>query len=219
MIEQNVLRILNRLFDLLYHGFAWTYDFIAALVSLGLWKSWVFSTTEWVSRGPVLEIGFGPGHLQSRLAEMALHPIGVDESPQMCRIAKKRLQRTFPAAQNSLIRSVSQNLPFASEHFQIILSTFPSEYIFDPQTMTEAHRVLARGGVWVILLSASLPDKTLFHRLLKRALFLIGYDHPENNSPFLERWSNQLRATGFQLKIERIVDNLGSRLVVEAQKK
>ncbi|NMC80811.1 MAG: hypothetical protein GYA59_15725, partial [Chloroflexi bacterium] len=30
-------------FDLLYHSFAWTYDGVAAVVSLGRWKGWVYS--------------------------------------------------------------------------------------------------------------------------------------------------------------------------------
>ena len=36
-----IAHLLRIFFHLLYHPFAWTYDFIAWAVSLGRWKDWV----------------------------------------------------------------------------------------------------------------------------------------------------------------------------------
>ena len=58
--------LLQPIFHLLYHQFAWTYDFVAAFVSLGRWQDWVDAVVPFMS-GRVLEIGFGPGHLQELL--------------------------------------------------------------------------------------------------------------------------------------------------------
>ena len=54
-------------FYLLYHPFAFAYDLVAAAVSLGRWKKWVLSVVPFLEGNQILEIGHGPGHLQSAL--------------------------------------------------------------------------------------------------------------------------------------------------------
>src|SRR6266545_6817971 len=56
-------------FRLLYHPFAWSYDLVAATVSLGRWKGWVKTATGLLTGPRVLELGFGPGHMQTYLVE------------------------------------------------------------------------------------------------------------------------------------------------------
>ena len=36
-------KLLRFFFHHFYHNFAWTYDFVAALVSVGRWNEWVFA--------------------------------------------------------------------------------------------------------------------------------------------------------------------------------
>ena len=48
----------------LYTQMAWTYDLVAAVVSVGMWTSWVRSTLTYLNGPQVLELGHGPGHLQ-----------------------------------------------------------------------------------------------------------------------------------------------------------
>ena len=79
-----VLFLLRSFFFVLYHQFAWTYDLVAATVSLGRWKDWVRSALPYLS-GRVLEIGFGPGYLQLSLFELGIPAFGLDESRQMAR--------------------------------------------------------------------------------------------------------------------------------------
>ncbi len=72
---------------------AWTYDLVAAFVSVGRWKEWVFSVLPYLSEKPVLEIGHGPGHLQSILSGRGVQAIGIDVSHRMGLIARQRLRR------------------------------------------------------------------------------------------------------------------------------
>src|SRR6185503_13802859 len=86
-----VKTILRFFFKLLYHQFAFTYDLVSATVSLGRWKDWVISILPFIEGTRVLEIGFGPGHLQRVLLSRGLIAVGIDESRQMARLAKYNL--------------------------------------------------------------------------------------------------------------------------------
>jgi ubiquinone/menaquinone biosynthesis C-methylase UbiE len=48
-------------------SFAWSYDLVAAVVSLGQWNHWVGSVLPYLPGVNILEIGHGPGHLQRLL--------------------------------------------------------------------------------------------------------------------------------------------------------
>src|SRR5512143_1971128 len=121
--------ILRAFFKLLYHQFAWTYDLVAAIVSLGLWQKWILSVLPYIDGLHVLELGHGPGHLQAALHRKGIASIGVDESPQMGKIAYKRLTRIGFTPR--LINGHGQMIPFAIESFHQVVATFPAEYILD----------------------------------------------------------------------------------------
>jgi ubiquinone/menaquinone biosynthesis C-methylase UbiE len=146
-----------------YHSLSWTYDFIAAVVSVGRWRDWGRTTLPHLTGTRVLELGFGPGHLQADLARAGFQAIGIDESRQMCRRAAANLRKSgFPPA---LTRGHAQRMPFASGTFDSLVATFPSEYIIDPDTLDEAWRILHPDGRLVVALSAlpgsaSLVDRT-----------------------------------------------------------
>ncbi|MBU2610467.1 MAG: methyltransferase domain-containing protein [Chloroflexi bacterium] len=160
---QNIWRILRVFFNLLYHQFAWSYDLVAALVSLGQWNAWVCSILPYIAGQRVLELGHGPGHLQLALHKHGFQAYGLDESRQMGRQAFWRLQqnRFHP----NLTRGLAQTLPFAKNTFQSVAITFPSEYIFDPHTLEEIQRVLIPGGRLVILPIAWITGKRPLERL------------------------------------------------------
>ena len=65
---------------------------MAAFVSIGRWNDWIDCALPYVQGRRVLEIGHGPGHLQEIFASKHRGLVaGLDESPQMGRLAKKRL--------------------------------------------------------------------------------------------------------------------------------
>lgn len=143
--------LIRFLFNILYHPLAFTYDFVAALVSGGLWKRWVLGTIPLLTGERILELGYGPGHLQKAMRENGLQSFGLDESRQMAAIAGRRLRL---AGKPTILRAHTQKMPFADHSFDCIVSTFPSEYIFDPDTLSECSRVLRTDGKMVVLLTA-----------------------------------------------------------------
>jgi ubiquinone/menaquinone biosynthesis C-methylase UbiE len=148
--------LLRIFFRLLYHQFASAYDLVAATVSLGRWNDWVMEVIPFIEGTRVLEIGHGPGHLQRVLLSRGLVAIGIDESAQMSRLAKKRLEivgtiQKTGYAQINLTRGLAQRLPFRDQSFETIVATFPAEYITDPLTLTEVRRCLLNGGRFIVL--------------------------------------------------------------------
>ncbi len=154
--------LLSLFFHLLYHQFAWTYDLVAAAVSLGHWQGWLLQARPFL-KGRVLEIGFGPGHLQTTLNADGLTAFGLDESRQMCRQAGRRLRGKKSPLR--LIQGHAQCLPFQGNSFNTVAATFPSEYIFETPTLAEIWRVLRPAGELVILPSAWITGKGLLERL------------------------------------------------------
>ncbi len=154
-----------------YHALAWTYDVVAAVVSIGRWKAWGRAALPYLSaersgqslRGKrVLEIGFGPGHLLVEMNRGGFQAIGLDESPQMIRQARRNLARSnLPA---TLSRGYAQFLPFTSGAFDSVVSTFPSEYIADPRTLAEVRRVLKEKGRFIIVPVAWTGGASLLER-------------------------------------------------------
>ncbi|MBN1955093.1 MAG: class I SAM-dependent methyltransferase [Anaerolineae bacterium] len=152
-------------FRLLYGPFAWTYDAVAWTVSLGQWTAWVRTVLGYLGGPRVLELAHGPGHLQVAMNRPGLTPIGVDLSPQMGRIAHRRLQREGMPPR--LVRARAQALPFCDAAFRGVAATFPTEFIIDPQTVQEIVRVLSVPGIVVIVAGCRLPGRDPFSLFLE----------------------------------------------------
>ncbi|MFQ5576963.1 MAG: class I SAM-dependent methyltransferase [Anaerolineae bacterium] len=131
-------------FFLLYNHLAFTYDFVAWVVSWGQWARWRQTVEPFLKPGRTLELGFGTGGLFARLAETGRRPVGIDLSPFMARLTARRLRRRrLPL---SIARAKAQSLPFAAGAFTNVIATFPTNYIFEPATLSEIHRVLTAAG-------------------------------------------------------------------------
>ncbi len=147
-------RFLRFFFWHFYHGFAWTYDFVADVVSIGRWNDWIQCAIPFVRGGRVLEMGYGPGHLQVYLREQTgAWVAGLDESRQMAQLAHEELRRRA-YADCALARGIGQALPFANGAFDTVVSTFPTEYIFEGPALSEIRRVLKPAGRLVIIPAA-----------------------------------------------------------------
>ena len=218
-----VKTLLRFFFRLLYHEFAFTYDLVAATVSIGRWKDWVLSVLPFLEGNRILEIGHGPGHLQRALIDGGLQAFGLDESPQMGRLARHNLvqfirskkagsaNRQYAYAQTNLTRGRSQSLPFPAESFDSLVSTFPAEYIFDPKTIAEAQRVLTANGRFVILPGATILGRGIMDRAMA-FLFRITGETPPNLSEILHERSRQpFGAAGFHVVVHEL--NIRSSLV------
>ena len=141
--------LLKVAFRLLYNQLAWTYDVVAWLVSFGQWGTWRRCATLFLQDGPILELGYGTGGLMADMAARNLTPTGLDLSPYMARLARQRL--LSEGATLRLVLGEAQHLPFPDAAFANLLSTFPTEFILDPQTITSIARVLQPDGHLVIV--------------------------------------------------------------------
>jgi ubiquinone/menaquinone biosynthesis C-methylase UbiE len=187
-----MMNFLGIFLRLLYHQLSWTYDFVAALVSAGKWSYWVSSVNPYLQGPRILELGFGPGHLQIEMARSGFEVYGIDESKQMAKMAIHRVKKGlkqeryigyahFPV----LCRALAQHLPFQTETFDTIVSTFPTPYIFDPASLTDIYRVLNREGKLIVLLSAKTAGMTWFERISNGIFHLTGQVIPID-PPILE---------------------------------
>lgn len=141
-------------FHLLYHQLAWTYDIVAWGVSFGQWAAWRRLALPYTQPGPILDLAYGTGGLFADMLDAGYRPAGIDRSPYMARLAKRRLaKKQHPAP---ISRATVQALPFPSGYFASVVATFPTDYIFDRATLAEAHRVLKPAGRLIIVVEGQL---------------------------------------------------------------
>lgn len=132
----------------LYNELAWSYDLAAWIVSAGRWDRWRRMALDYVEQQPVLEVGFGTGHLLAAMAERGWPAVGIDLSPAMQRQAAATLRRRGLHA--SHLQGRAQQLPFDDQCFGSVVATFPAEYIIDPASLAEFQRVLKPGGRLIV---------------------------------------------------------------------
>jgi ubiquinone/menaquinone biosynthesis C-methylase UbiE len=135
--------------ELLYGPFAWAYDAVAWLVSFGFWSRWRLDALAFLKPGSVLEIGFGTGKLLIALAESGLDVTGLELSPQMHRVTARKLNKRERFIK--CVRASAKAIPFTSEAFDNIISTFPSNYILADEVLCQIRRVLDRQGRCIVL--------------------------------------------------------------------
>lgn len=185
-------RLLQFLFNLLYHQLAWSYDLVAAVVSLGHWQAWVLSVLPYLTGPHILELGPGPGHVQAALLARGRRAVGLEASPQMARQARRKLERAgFTSA---ISRGQAQALPYPAESFDQVVATFPSDYIIDPLSLAEIQRVLKPGGELLVLPTAWLTRTPWFTRFWQP-------DQPQQQAA-PNRFEIRLQAAGFMVKSE-----------------
>lgn len=194
--------LLQTFFDWLYHPLAWSYDLIAWLVSAGRWKGWVRSILPLMSGVEILELGSGTGTLQIALAEAGYRTAAVDESRQMLRIVKRKMEAGDLARRSRLIRGRAESLPLPSGSADTIAATFPSEYIGRVETITECRRVLRHGGKLVVLLGVEIGGRGVYDLFL-RGLYAVTLQKTPPLS-ILEKSLVRLRFYGFQARIETL---------------
>lgn len=163
MVKQAWLQIVRLGFRLLYNELAWTYDVVSWVVSLGQWRMWQQSSLPFLVGRRVLELGHGPGHMLLALVEAGYEVVGVDISPNMGRLARRRL---LTAGQRPpLVQADVCCLPFSAV-FDSVLATFPTNYIIQPETLAAVRRLLREGGRLVIVPAATLTNTNPLTRFI-----------------------------------------------------
>jgi ubiquinone/menaquinone biosynthesis C-methylase UbiE len=206
-----IARFLDFFFHHLYHGLAFAYDAVAAVVSFGHWIEWTKTVIPYIEGTRLLELGHGPGHLQRIFLERGLFAVGLDESSQMSRLARRRILQSGYA--QNLARGIGQHLPFAAESFDSLIATFPAPYVTEAQTLSEARRVLRNGGR-LIVLPAAWPKSGFLRWLYK----VTGESPAGVHEIIKEKWKQIFVHAGFECKVEIVEVKSGMVLVVLAQK-
>jgi ubiquinone/menaquinone biosynthesis C-methylase UbiE len=176
MIRRLWFTLLRWGFYLLYNQFAWSYDAVSWLVSLGNWRRWQRTTIPYLQGERVLDLAFGTGNLLIDLAEAGYRPCGLDLSPYMLRITRRRLHRR--GLDVPLCRGRAQALPFADSVFDAVVSTFPAEFILRPMTLHEVARVLRSGGRAVVVAEARLEGRGPLSRFIEWLYVITGQRGP-----------------------------------------
>jgi ubiquinone/menaquinone biosynthesis C-methylase UbiE len=106
----------------------------------------------------VFELGCGTGRFAAGLLEHELSGdaryVGVDVSPTMARLARRRLARWKPRAQIRLLEPPALRLPGADGTFDRFVATYVLDLLSDSDSralVLEAHRLLARGGLLALV--------------------------------------------------------------------
>jgi ubiquinone/menaquinone biosynthesis C-methylase UbiE len=212
-----IQRFMRFFFHHFYHSLAWTYDFVAAFVSIGRWNGWIRTVLPFVQGTKILEIGHGTGHLQRLLRDQNYCSVGLDESPQMIRLAKRRLEKANPQI-IKLVRGLAQALPFPEAEFDSVISTFPSDYIFDLNTLSGIHRVLRGDGRFILVPAAWIASRKLLDRAAAW-LFRITGETPRNIREVIGKRAVQpLKQAGFNVEVCELEIHASTVMVILATK-
>jgi ubiquinone/menaquinone biosynthesis C-methylase UbiE len=119
----------------------------------------------------VLEIGFGTGHalvILAREAGLTGRVWGIDLSPGMAEVSKRRINRAGLADRVDVQVGDATALPFARDTFDAVFMGFTLE-LFDtpeiPRVLNECWRVLRHGGRVGVVSMALTEESNLMMRL------------------------------------------------------
>ncbi|HLG77051.1 MAG TPA: class I SAM-dependent methyltransferase [Ktedonobacteraceae bacterium] len=143
------------LFETLYKN-RYLYRFASTVPFAGQWRHWQQLVLTRIRGRDVLELGSGLGDLLADMLAAGYSCRAVEYSPQMVAAARATLKKRGLGQPAWVIQGSAQGLPFSSDSFDTVVSTFPSEYIYDPDTIAEVERVLRPGGRVIVIEGANL---------------------------------------------------------------
>ena len=143
------------LFETLYKN-RYLYRFASTVPFAGQWRVWQRLVLPRLRGHDVLELGCGLGDLLADMIAAGYACRAVEHSPQMVAAARDTLHRRKLGNANAIVQGSAQRLPFSAASFDAVVSTFPSEYIYDSTTIAEVERVLRPGGRLIVVEGANL---------------------------------------------------------------
>jgi demethylmenaquinone methyltransferase / 2-methoxy-6-polyprenyl-1,4-benzoquinol methylase len=122
-----------------------SYDRVGALLSFGQDPRWRRFLVSRLPRdgGHVLDVATGTGLVAEELVHRGFRVTGVDQSPEMLSVARRRFQGRV-----ELLEAAAESLPFADGAFDHLTVTYLLRYVDDPgATLAELARVVRPGGI------------------------------------------------------------------------
>jgi ubiquinone/menaquinone biosynthesis C-methylase UbiE len=126
------------------------------------------------SKAQILDVGCGPGKWVNRFAERGFIVTGIDSSPWMIRLAKKRIRKDFRKLANFHVMNVAKlNLP--SNFFDMVNCVTVLQHIFSDKDWEDAVHEMVRvtktlGYVLIFEDAPSFVFKKRTHRLRFRSM-------------------------------------------------
>jgi demethylmenaquinone methyltransferase / 2-methoxy-6-polyprenyl-1,4-benzoquinol methylase len=120
-----------------------SYDLVVRLATFGLdyaWKQEIIKAVGDYSY--ILELACGTGILSSMLARRDKNVAGIDLTFEYLRASKRKLNA-------SIAQGTAEVLPYRSESFDAIVSSYLAKYVDIPEVIDECWRVLRPGGIVV----------------------------------------------------------------------
>lgn len=202
-------RLRKLLFETLYKN-KYLYRFASTVPFAGQWRAWQRLVLTRIHGHDVLELGCGLGDLLADMAEAGHACLAVEQSPQMVAAARETLQRRKLDEKAWVIQGSAQHLPFSNASFDTVVSTFPSEYIYDPDTIAEVERVLRPAGRLIVIEGANLlpvgflqPLLALIQALVYGPAAVFGPRKQHNLDEEMERYRGSARAGKSLLRSDR----------------
>lgn len=152
-------------FETLYKN-RYLYRFASTVPFGGQWRVWQRQVLSRLHGHDILELGCGLGDLLADMLEMGYQCRAVEHSPQMVAAARDTLRKRHLGQDATVILGSAQGLPFSDTSFDTVISTFPSEYIYDPDTISEVARILRPGGRLIVIEGANLLPVGLLQSIL-----------------------------------------------------
>lgn len=148
-------RLRQALFESLYRN-RYLYRFASTVPFAGQWRVWQRLVLPRIQGHDVLELGCGLGDLLADMLAAGHTCYAIEHSPQMVAAARDTLKQRKLGTAATVIQGSAQHVPFSNGAFDTVVSTFPSEYIYDPDTIAEVERVLRPGGRLIVIEGANL---------------------------------------------------------------
>ncbi len=141
----------------------------------------------------------------------------MDESAQMGRLAQRLLAKAG-YHEFSLTRGLGEKLPFAAETFDTVVSTFPTEYIFETHTLLEIRRVLRSGGLLIILPAAWIVGQKVLDRGAAWLFKITGQSPPFSYGVISQHIQPSFEQAGFNPEFKTVETKSSVILIVIAHK-
>ncbi|MEO6890639.1 MAG: class I SAM-dependent methyltransferase [Ktedonobacteraceae bacterium] len=172
-------RLRTLLFETLYRN-RYLYRFASTVPFAGQWRVWQRLVLTRLHGRDVLELGCGLGDLLADMLETGYNCRAVEHSPQMVEAARATLRQRGVGQAGYVILGSAQHVPFSDASFDTVVSTFPSEYIYDPDTIAEVTRILRPGGRLIVVEGAHLLSVGLLQPFLVLLQMLV-YGFPSRS--------------------------------------
>jgi demethylmenaquinone methyltransferase/2-methoxy-6-polyprenyl-1,4-benzoquinol methylase len=218
--ELNKKAQVEQMFDNISGG----YDGLNRVISLGAdtrWRKKVINLVLDHDPQSILDIATGTGDLAISFAQhtQTAEIVGLDLSEGMLSIARKKVDGGPLKDRIEFVKGDSEALPFPDNRFHAITVSFGIRNFEDLEKgLSEIFRVLAPGGIFVILETAvptRFPWKQGYHAYSRAVLPLVGKLFARDNKaygylsesasvfPHGEALNNILRKIGFKEVIDR----------------